>query len=339
MDSTQQPPTLEEPMRTRIPLAAVAAALTISATAAIAVASPWTTDDINQELTTNDVAEPIEAPVNDPAEESPGDGPTLTTRTPGSDGVQHDDTRAVSAPEQGHGAHDVTSELDFLTHMIPHHEEAVVAAEQLRDGTEREEMRRFAAQIIEVQTNEIEQMQTWLDAWYPGEDHTADYQPMMRDLTGLDPDEIDRAFLEDMIPHHMGAVMMAQQLLTRDLAVNPDIEPFARKIADDQRTEIMQMRRWLAEWYDASPMGGGPGHGANTSLDAGVMHDDRSSRNADGVHDPDGHVERGAGEEVMGDQPRSRQQTGDADPLTPGTNSMERHGDMDDSRSSSRPQG
>jgi len=153
----------------------------------------------------------------------------------------------------GHVMHSVTSELDFLVHMIPHHQEAVDSAEQLLETTQRDEMRQFAREIIAVQTAEIEQMETWLDTWYPEAGRDAHYEPMMRDLTGLSPDDADRIFLEDMIPHHMSAVMMAQQLLN-GLVENDPIISFAQDIRDDQRGEIMQMRRWLADWFDIDMM-------------------------------------------------------------------------------------
>ncbi len=227
-------------MRRTIPLAATAILLTIGVGAAVALAAP-TTDDAPDRIERGDAGADRPGGRSGPHHD---DGDAGRHHGPAGDG-QHGD----------HAAHAVTSELDFLTHMIPHHEEAVEAAQQLQAYSEREEMQDFAALIIEVQQDEIAQMRGWLDEWYGDDTHDADYEPMMRDLTGLEPDEVDRVFLEDMIPHHMSAVMMSMQLLNRDLVVNDDIIPFAQQIADDQRTEIMQMRRWLAEWYDAEPMG------------------------------------------------------------------------------------
>lgn len=154
----------------------------------------------------------------------------------------------------GQAMRGVDSEFEYLTQMIPHHEEAIDSAEALREGTERPEMEAFAEDIVETQSAEVEQMQAWLAAWYPERDASVDYEPMMRDLTALDGDELDRAFLEDMIGHHMAAVMMSQQLLTRDLAEHGDVVPFAERIRDGQRAEIRQMRTWLADWFDESPM-------------------------------------------------------------------------------------
>jgi uncharacterized protein (DUF305 family) len=157
----------------------------------------------------------------------------------------------------------VTDEFGYLTMMIPHHEEAIDAAEVLKAGTDRPDMRDFAQSIIDTQTREVNQMRAWLTQWYPGRDITVDYMPMMRDLSGLQGDELDQAFLEDMIPHHMMAVMMSQQLLTKDVADHTEVNPFAQTIRDSQRAEIMMMRGWLSDWFGVSGMGRGMNSGSN----------------------------------------------------------------------------
>lgn len=60
-------------------------------------------------------------------------------------------------------------------------------------------------------------MSTWLREWYPDRvEDDADYQPMMRNLSRSSGDELARVFLQDMIAHHMMAViMMSQQFLVR----------------------------------------------------------------------------------------------------------------------------
>jgi uncharacterized protein (DUF305 family) len=54
-------------------------------------------------------------------------------------------------------------DVAFLEHMIPHHQMAVMMASMLKDGTQRPEMKKLADDIITSQTNEIDQMRTWLD--------------------------------------------------------------------------------------------------------------------------------------------------------------------------------
>jgi uncharacterized protein (DUF305 family) len=169
-----------------------------------------------------------------------------------------------------HGMH-VTSEAGYLVHMIPHHEEAIEAAAHLA-RSDRPEMRAFGETIIRTQSAEVDQMDAWLTQWHPSVDRSVDYHPMMRDLSGLSGDALDQAFLQDMIPHHMMAVMMSQQLLNRSLVEHGDVTPFAAEIRDTQMAEIHQMRAWLGSWFSAPQpsMGrGGMGRGGMGGMGMG----------------------------------------------------------------------
>ena len=148
----------------------------------------------------------------------------------------------------GSGMMDVENEADYLVAMIPHHEEAIVAAEELA-RSDRAEMRELGEAIVASQTEQIEQMQTWLAEWYPDNDTTSDYEPMMRDLSELSGDELDQTFLQDMIPHHMIAVMMSQRLLVHADAEHDEVDALARDISAEQRREIALMRTWLVAWF------------------------------------------------------------------------------------------
>ena len=142
-----------------------------------------------------------------------------------------------------------SSEYEFLLHMIPHHEEAVSNARILKANTEREEMEQFAETIIRTQSEEIEQMKAMIDRGYSEKDRNIDYQPMMRDFENLTGEELDRAFLEDMIVHHMEAVMMSQQLISQGLVEHEEMALLANDIRNSQRDEIRMMRVWLSQWY------------------------------------------------------------------------------------------
>lgn len=160
-------------------------------------------------------------------------------------------------PMSGMHGSQVDSEFSYLTQMIPHHEEAVAAARELLARSDRAEMKDFARSIIETQSAQIDEMKADLARWYPGRDTTADYTPMMRDLSQLAGDELDQAFLQDMIPHHGMAVMMSQQLLTGGLAEHPEVTDLATTIRDDQRAEIMMMMDWLRTWFGTTAHGHG----------------------------------------------------------------------------------
>lgn len=181
---------------------------------------------------------------------------------------QHPGWQGPGAMMSGHGTMHgmrVRSEYAYLAEMVAHHEEAVAAARQL-ERSDRAKMRSFGEAIVASQTAQIDQMKDWLADWYPDRSGQASYQPMMRDLTGLEGDRLDQAFLQDMIGHHMGAVMMSQQLLMRDVADHEQVEVLAKTIRDEQRTEIFQMQRWLRAWFGDGWQHGGMGGGMHGGM-------------------------------------------------------------------------
>lgn len=86
------------------------------------------------------------------------------------------------------------------------------------------------------------------------------------------PDSVDARFIAMMIPHHEGAIAMADLALQR--SKRPEIRELARDIARDQRAEISKMVDLYRDGFDEDPpmvdmadmadmdaMMGGPGMG------------------------------------------------------------------------------
>lgn len=69
---------------------------------------------------------------------------------------------------------------------------------------------------------------------------------MTMNLQGLSGPEFDKAFLNEMILHHEGAVDMAEMVLEQ--SQNETLRAFAQEIIDVQSSEIDQMNQWLTEW-------------------------------------------------------------------------------------------
>jgi uncharacterized protein (DUF305 family) len=161
-----------------------------------------------------------------------------------------DDTRMRMVPGMSPvmGSSAVEGEADYLAEMVAHHREAVAAARELA-RSERPQMRSFGRSVVRTQSAQIEQMTSWLNEWYPRGSTEVDYQPMMRDLSNLSGDRLDLTFLQDMIGHHMVAVMLSRHLLWRGTD-HHEVAQLASAISSDQHAEIVQMRRWLAGWFD-----------------------------------------------------------------------------------------
>lgn len=150
----------------------------------------------------------------------------------------------------------------FIEQMIPHHEDAVDMADLALESAEHPELRALAREIKRTQTAEIEQMREWYREWF--DEEVPEYSGrgpgrmggmrggmmgrMGTDLDALeDADPFDREFIEQMVPHHQMALMMAGML---EQGTNrSEMRAFAREIIDTQGREIEQMQEWYQEWY------------------------------------------------------------------------------------------
>ena len=159
-----------------------------------------------------------------------------------------------------------TMDAHFIEQMIPHHEDAITMAELAKDLAKRQEVKTLAQNIIDSQSKEIGQMKSWYKDWYgrnlPTGSNVMQQHGMITgssmhmgmmgnetDMTRLqEADDFDRVFIEDMIPHHQMAVMMASMLK------NGTNREEMRKLADDivsaQTKEIDSMRSWYKDWYE-----------------------------------------------------------------------------------------
>ena len=55
---------------------------------------------------------------------------------------------------------------EFIEQMIPHHQMALMMVSMMLQGTEHEEMKKLAEDIVRTQTEEINQMRAWYNEWY-----------------------------------------------------------------------------------------------------------------------------------------------------------------------------
>jgi len=160
-----------------------------------------------------------------------------------------------------------SSQLDahFIEQMIPHHEDAITMAKLAETKATKPEVKKLASDIIKSQGKEIEQMKSWYKSWF-GRDLSTGKEVMNQHgmmgstssmhmgMMGNDSDskrledaqDFDRAFVEDMIPHHQMAVMMASML--KDGTIRPEMKKLADDIITAQTSEISMMRSWLTNW-------------------------------------------------------------------------------------------
>ncbi|MBE9171660.1 DUF305 domain-containing protein [Cyanobium sp. LEGE 06143] len=168
----------------------------------------------------------------------------------------------------GH-AHDVgpagaTYDLRFLDGMVQHHTGALRMSEFVF-GIDQPGVGALGNTIWRDQASEIRAMGLWRRAWYPqapvypvalapgGDPNSLSGLTRMSQaqiegmrMMGAGPTRENRVvwFLEGMIHHHGGALIMAHDALAK--STNTTIRRFARAVIVAQRAEIIELRRMLA---------------------------------------------------------------------------------------------
>jgi uncharacterized protein (DUF305 family) len=158
------------------------------------------------------------------------------------------------------------ADVAFMQGMIGHHAQAIEMTALLKTRSQRSDMQRLAERIEASQSDEIRMMREWLDAQgQPQPDphahhHGAGLMPgmltpdQMSRLAGASGRAFDRLFLESMIAHHDGALVMVRDLLqSPGAAQDSGIFGFVSDIEADQKMEIARMGAMLNMLRETPP--------------------------------------------------------------------------------------
>ena len=156
------------------------------------------------------------------------------------------------------------ADVRFMQGMIGHHAQALEMTSLVPPRTSSENIRLLAERIEVSQKDEIAMMRRWLEQrgeevpspnahqGHHGAGSQHEHMPGM-----LTPDELarlasatgaefDRLFLELMIRHHEGALIMVKDLFASEGAGQEvDVFRIASEVEADQNAEIARMRRML----------------------------------------------------------------------------------------------
>lgn len=178
-------------------------------------------------------------------------GMTMNGNSMGSGGMMnHSDMK--SSPNAASQPYD----LQFLDTMTMHHQGAVEMAKMAIGKAQDPELKVFAQKIIADQNKEISEMKSWREKWFAGKPAAMNMEMDgmddsmkgmdMKKLESLSGKEFDLEFINQMTPHHDGAVEMAKEALTK--AEKPEIKTLSNQIIKAQEAEIKQMADWKAKW-------------------------------------------------------------------------------------------
>jgi len=166
----------------------------------------------------------------------------------------HDDSTMHHSPEQMGTGRD--ADVMFSQQMIPHHQQAVTMADLALDPAHEASpaVQDLALRIKTAQAAEVADMKAWLEEWgadpVSGQmmDHgsmgmlSGDAMTALEDAKGA---AFDRLWLEGMIQHHEGALMMASHIADR--GEDARVQKLSGAIEQSQTAEIAEMKQLLGQ--------------------------------------------------------------------------------------------
>lgn len=167
------------------------------------------------------------------------------------------------ATEASKSVSDRSVDAAFLRQMIPHHEMAITMAKKAVRRAEHPQLKGLATAIIRAQAVEVKTLEgigeglkikTSPSASEDAMGDDAKILGVSMDAMGMSGDTskledakpFDPAFLDEMIPHHEGAIRMAKAELAK--GDNPQLKRLAAMIVTSQSAELAQMNTWKADW-------------------------------------------------------------------------------------------
>ena len=142
----------------------------------------------------------------------------------------------------------------FIDAMVPHHRAAIEMAEAAQArGLTQPDLDEIARDIVASQQREIDRMLEWREEWFG----SRKLGPVLPEVLGVPEnelgmghggaaelkraDDVDATFAQMMIPHHKGAIAMAQAAEER--AQHEEVKELAADIVEAQEREIAVMRK------------------------------------------------------------------------------------------------
>lgn len=141
-------------------------------------------------------------------------------------------------------------DLQFIDTFMQHHEMAVQMGQMAVAEASDPKLKEFGRKVAEDQAKDIGRLRSWREQWYGHapkavNTHLAGGESLnMKMSHGESPSghELDMRLIDMMIPHHQGAIAMAQEAVAR--AQHPELKRLAQETIDKQQKEVADLEAW-----------------------------------------------------------------------------------------------
>lgn len=142
--------------------------------------------------------------------------------------------------------------INFIECMVPHHQAAIAMSQNLLEYTTYQPLQNIAKNIMERQTNGIKQMEEIARTKYRYPNTIQDVNHYREKYLEITKNMIERMknaprcihinlnFINEMIPHHEGAIAMCENLL--QYRIEPRLKLIANSIIKEQSKGVEELK-------------------------------------------------------------------------------------------------
>lgn len=151
----------------------------------------------------------------------------------------------------------------FIDMMVPHHEQAMMIGKMAEERAEHAEVKTLARKMVDDQQREVGEMKGLRKQWFASDaTPPMDKMPALPGMEGhsmMTPSSMhtqlesakpfDKAFIDMMVDHHKMAIHASE--LEQQKGVHAELKDKARRMADQQKSEVAKLESWRTQWYGA----------------------------------------------------------------------------------------
>lgn len=146
-------------------------------------------------------------------------------------------------------------EQSFLESFPMHHAQAIEMAQVCVQKAAHAELKDLCQQMMTMQTQEKQTMESWLGSWYAGKGTApasekakmkAQHETMMAKLNAAQGHAFDHAFIMSMDQHHQMGIASTGSCITQ--AGHTELKVLCTKMKNEQQDDMEKMNKLMKQW-------------------------------------------------------------------------------------------
>jgi uncharacterized protein (DUF305 family) len=143
------------------------------------------------------------------------------------------------------GKADKYVDLRYINAMIAHHKGAMVLAQEVKDNSQRQEIKELAVAILNDEPKAIAELYEWKKNWF---NDTTEVPAKVVPKLGSYDEKLDLRFLNALITHHQEGILMTKEIRLK--STKNEVLNNADAVEEFLTGGVKMLSEWRTNWYE-----------------------------------------------------------------------------------------